>query len=53
MWNPGKGRLQAQRVGAVQAARVDLRTLSNEAKVGCCKLVLASAQHVWSRSLTS
>ena len=33
VWNPGKGRVQLQKSSSVQAARVELHTLTNEAKV--------------------
>ena len=33
VWNPGKGRVQLQKSAAVQAARVELHTFTNEAKV--------------------
>ena len=34
VWNPTRGRLSAQKGIPLQAAKVDLQTLTNEAKVG-------------------
>ena len=44
IWNPSRGRIQAHKLG-FQAARVDLRTLTNEAKVA--SLLVSSHIHLF------
>ena len=43
VWNPNRGRVLSQKGLAVQAARVELQTLKNEAKVGYLLQLLSSS----------